>query len=112
MEGEGDEAGQQPVAGAMTRTIGRFLLIDPCADDHIEPLLDEPCDHRACARGVVGCIAINQHVNVGIDVGEHSPHHVALALMHLPPHQRAGGAREVDRAIRRIVVVNVDGRLR
>jgi hypothetical protein len=96
------------LASAVTRTVSRLLLIDPGADNHVEPLLDEPRDHRMRARGVIGCIAVDQHVNVGIDVGKHSPHHVALALMHLPPHQRAGGACDVDRAIRRIVVVDVD----
>ena len=46
------------------------------------------------ARRVVGGVAVDQHVDVGLDVGEHAPHHVALALVRLAPHHGAGaGAR-------------------
>src|SRR5262249_41864964 len=53
-------------------------------------------------------VTIDQNVDVRIDVGEHSPHHVALALMPLAPHQRAGGAGDLAGAVRGVVVVDVD----
>ena len=62
--------------------------------------------------GVVGGVAVDQHVDVGLDVGEHPAHHVALALVRLPPHHGAGGARDLGGAVGRVVVVDVDRGLR
>ena len=74
---------QEPVAGAVAPTIGRLLAIDAGADDHIEPLVDELRDHRGRARRVIGRVAIDQNVDIRLDVVEHPPHHVALALVGL-----------------------------
>ena len=60
------------------------------------------------ARRIVGGVAVDQHVDVGLDVGEHAPHHEALALALLAPNDGAGLGRRFDRAIGGIVVVNVD----
>ena len=107
-EHRGDEAGQQPVAGAVAAPIGGLLLVDARRHHHVEPLLDQPRDHGARARGIVGRVAVDQHVDVGVDVGEHAPHHVALALVGLSPHHRAGRAGDLGGAVGRIVVVDVD----
>ena len=49
---------------------------------------------------------------VGIDVGEHAPHHMSLALATFAAHDGAGGARHLDGAVARIIVVNEDFGLR
>ena len=85
----GDKAGQQPVAGAMAAAIGRRFAIDTGSDHHIEPLVDELGDHRRRARRVIGGVAVDQHIDVGFDVIEHPPHHVALALIGLAANHRA-----------------------
>src|SRR6516162_3211727 len=51
---------------------------------------------------------VDQHVDVGINVGEHAPHHMALALAALAAHLGAGRARNRGGAVPRIVVVDVD----
>ena len=104
----GDEAGQQPVAGAMAEAVGRLLAIDADGHDHVEPVVDQLVDHRRRARRVVGGVAVDQHVDVGLDVGEHAPHHVALALVGLAADHGAGLLRRLDGAVGRIVVVDVD----
>ena len=71
-------------------------------------IVDQRIDHARRARRVIGRIAIDQHVDVGIDIGEHPPHHMALALAALAAHLGAGRARDLDGAIRRIVVVDED----
>ena len=59
---------------------------------------------RCGARRVVGGVAVDQHVEVGLDVGEHAPHHVALALALFLEHLGAGGARGGRGIVGRIVV--------
>src|SRR5262249_24705731 len=92
----------------MTEAVGRFILTHARPDHHVETLFGETRDHGARARRVVGGVTIDQNVDVRVDVGEHSPHHVALALMPLAPHQRPGGAGDVAGAVRGVVVVDVD----
>ena len=83
----------------MTAPVGCLLAVDACADHHVEALLDQPRDHHARARRVVGRVAVGEHIDVGIDIGEHAPHHVALALVGLAPHHRARGLSNINRAV-------------
>ncbi len=76
-------------------------------DHHVEPVLDEPRDRFADAARISG-IAVHQDDHVGIHIGEHSPHHVAFALMLLAADHRAGAAGDLDGGIGGVVVVNVD----
>ena len=108
----GDESCQQAVAGHVTGPVGGLLLMDARRHHHVQPVLQQPGDHRRRAGRIIGRVAVHQHVDVGIDVGKHPPHHVALALMRLPPDDGAGRARDLDGAVGRVVVVDVDGRLR
>ena len=96
----------------MAHAIGRLLLVDPQSHDHVEMLGHEPLDHAWRARRIIGGVAIDQHVDVGIDIGKHSPDHMAFALPPLAAHLGAGRARDLDGAILRIVVIDVDGRRR
>ena len=89
-EDVGDKAAQQPIAGSMAGAIGRLIAVDAGRHHHVEPLLDQFADHRRRARRVVGRVAVDQDVDVGFDVVEHAPHHVALALMRLAAHHGAG----------------------
>src|SRR5260363_374502 len=82
----GEKARQHPIAGAMAHAIGRLLLVDPQSHDHVEMLGHEPLDHAWRARRIIGGVAIDQHVDVGIDIGKHSPDHMAFALPPLAAH--------------------------
>ena len=69
----------------------RFLLaMDTAADHHIEPIVEQPRDHLAHARRVIGRVAVDQHIDVGFDVREHPPHDIAFALAGLAEDVRAG----------------------
>ena len=35
---------------------------------------------RGRGAGVIGVVAVHQHIDVGLDVGEHAAHDIALAL--------------------------------
>ena len=92
----------------MAGTISVRLPFDPRRHHHVETAFDQARDQGAHAAGVVGGVAVDQHVDVGLDVGEHPPHHVALALVALAPDHRAGGAGDLQGAVGGVVVVDVD----
>ncbi len=48
--------------------------------DHVQPLVDQHVQHARRASGVVGIVAIDQDIDVGIDISEHPAHDMALAL--------------------------------
>ena len=98
----------------MAGPVGGDRLVDAKAHHHVEVVVDQRVDHARGARGVIGRIAIDQHIDVGIDIGEHAPDHMPLALAALAAHDGAGAARDIDGAVLRIVVVdeNFGGRQR
>ena len=100
--------GQQPVAGAVAGAVGGHFAVDAVGDHHVEPVLEQPLDHAGGARRVVGRVAIDQHVDVGLYVGEHAPHHVAFALALFLVDLGAGGARRRGGIVGRIVVEDED----
>ena len=74
----------------MAPSISGLFLIDAQAYHHVKTLVHELLDHAGGARGIVGRVAIDQDIDIGIDVGEHSPHHMALALTAFAAHLGAG----------------------
>jgi len=78
---------------------------------HVEAVVDEPCDEVGRARRVVGGVAVDEDVDVGLHLGEHASHHATLARSLLAAHDRAGGARDHPGVVTGAVVVDVDRRL-
>src|SRR5690606_16701069 len=99
------------VPGAVAAPVGGVVAVDPRPYHHVELLGQEALDHGRRAGGVVGGIAVHQHVDVRLHVGEHPPHHVAFALMALVAHLGPGGGRDGGRVVAGIVVVDVDRRV-
>ncbi len=106
------KAGQHRIAGTVAPAIGRDILIDAQADHHVEMFVHQPVDHARCARCVVGRIAIDEHIDVGVDIGKHALDDLALALPALAAHMRARLAGNINGAIRGVVIVNVNLRVR
>ena len=92
----------------MAAAIGVLLLVAPGADHHVELVCEQQVDHRRRRLRVVGQVAVGHDVDVGIDVGEHAPDDVALALLPLGTNDRAGLGRDLARAVPAVVVVDVD----
>ena len=110
-EGPGDDGGQQPVAEPVSGPVGLLDIGGARAVDHVEVVFAQPLDHGRRGSGVVGGVPVHQQVDFGIDVGEHPPHHVALALQRLGTDHGAGGLRLLGGAVGGVVVVHVDGRV-
>ena len=96
----------------MAATIRVLLLMLAGPDHHVEPVVEQQCDHRRRRRGIIGQIAVGHDVDIGIDVGEHSADDVALALHPLGADLGPRSARQLDRAVAAIVVIDVDRRAR
>ena len=111
-ENEPHHAGEQRIAEPVAAPVALFRLADPDARHHVEPFLQRQPHHLGGAGGVVGVVAVDQDIEVGLDVGEHASDHMALALQPLAAHDRAGRAGGFHRAVAGVVVVDIDGRLR
>ena len=69
------------------------------AHDHVELFGQELFHHCRRGGGVVGVVAVDEDVDVGLDVGEHAPHDVALPGAVLGAKDRAR-RRALDRRSR------------
>lgn len=117
----GDVRAEQPVDGAAHQTVAEIVeralvLLEVCggeavADDHIIAF-EHLGDHGGRGVGRVGVVAICHDVYVRVDVLEHGADDVALALARLPADDRAFGLGDLGGAVRGVVVVHVDGRIR
>ena len=87
-----------------------FMLAS--ADDHVELLLDQHPHHVRRGPGIVCEVAVGHDVDVGIDVREHAPNDVALALLALGADDSARRPCKLYGAILAVVVVCVDRRAR
>ena len=90
----------------MAGPVGGLRLVDTKAHHHVEMIRQQPLDHARRAGGIIGRIAVDQHIDVGVDIGEHPPHHMALALTAFAAYLGAGRARDLGGTVRRIVVVD------
>ena len=94
----------------MAAAIGFLGLMAPGPDDHVELLGQEHVDHLRCCRRVVGKVAVGHQIYVCIDVGEHAPNDMALALLLLGADDGTGFTCDFASAVAAIVVIDVDGR--
>ena len=80
-EDPGGQAVEGLVAGLVPGPVGALLLhVAANAQHMIVRALQEGRDHGGQGRGVVGVVAVDHDVDVGLDVGEGPADHVALAL--------------------------------
>ncbi len=105
-------AGQRPVAEAMAAPVGGdgFAHADP--RHHVQPLLQQHRHHLGGGPRVVGVVAIDQHVHIGLDIGESAADDVALALPRLGAQLGTGRARRLGGGVTRVVVEHDDPRVR
>ena len=95
----------------MPAAIGVFRLVTAGADDHVELLVDQHVDHLRRSGGIVGQVAVGHQVDVGVDVREHAPDDIALALLPLRPDDRAGLGGDFAGPVGAVVIVDVNRRI-
>ena len=90
-------------AAAAIATRAPFTMSSEFAQQHV--------DHAPRARRVVGAVAVDEHIHLGLDVREHAAHDVAFALEGFAADDGAGLRGALARGVARVVVVDVDRRL-
>ena len=60
----------------------------------------------------ISSIAVDHHIDIGVNATKHRLHHKTLALSWLRHERRAGGQRAFRGAVSRIVIEDIDARLR
>lgn len=108
-----DGTADQPVAEVVE---GPLVLLEvgggePVADDHVVAV-EHLGHHGGCRVGRVGVVAVGHDVHVRVDVLEHGPDHVALALAGLAAHDGTRVPGDLGGVVGAVVVVHVDGRAR
>ena len=108
-EDPGCQAVEGLVAGLVPGPVGALLLhVTANAQHMIVRALEKSRDHGGQSSGVVGVVAVNHDIDVGLDVGEGPTDHVALALALLATDDGASGGRDLGGAVGGVVVVDVD----
>ncbi len=65
-----------------------------------------------CRAGIIGAVAIDHQIHIGIDVGEHAAHDVALAGTRLEHDFGTGLTGDVGGVVGGAIVEDDDARLR
>jgi hypothetical protein len=107
-EQAGEKTGEQPVSEHMPASIGLFLLVLAGADDHVELIGEQQVDHRRRRLRIIGQIAVRHDIDIGVDVGEHPPDDMTLALLALGTDDRACLRGDLPSPVAAVVVVDVD----
>ena len=92
----------------MAEAVGRLDRGHARAVDHVELSVEQRAHHFAHGLGIVGVVAVHQHVNIGVDVAEHAAHDVAFSWEGFMADDGARAGRDFGRVVSRSVVVDVD----
>ena len=99
-EDPGRQAVEGLVTGLVAGAVGALLLhVTANAQDMVVGPLQEGRDHVGQGGGVIGVIAVDHDVDIGLDIGEGPTDHVALALALLTANDGTGGGRDLGGAV-------------
>ena len=96
-EEESDQGVEHLIALSMAGAVCRVVLVVNAAAQYvIEVFTYQKVDHFGCSGSIVGVVAVDHHVNVGIDVCECATHNIALALTSFLADDCTGSLRNLS----------------
>ena len=102
-------AAEQTIAEAMAQAVRPDRLRFPSTVYEVVAVFDEAADKIGRAGRVIGRIAVDEHIDVGLDVGEHSADDIALAAADDAGELSAMGERDLRRPIAGRIVEDMNG---
>jgi hypothetical protein len=111
-EYRGDQPGEERVAEAVPQAVSLAGLGLARSVHHVQLLAQKAADQRRRGAGVIGMVAVDEDVDVGLDVGEHAPDHVAFAPQGFVHDHGTDALRRGRRHIVGGVVIDIDRRAR
>jgi hypothetical protein len=75
---------------------------------HVGMFAQHMSDEHWGRRRVIGAVAIRHDVNVGIDIGEHAPHHMAFAALIFNDESRTRRQRFLSCEVGRSIIEDMD----
>ena len=106
---ETDKRIAEIVAGALV--LRHIRGREAVAIDHVRLSRQNGRNELAHLIGRISVVTVHHHVDIGIDLLEHPPHHVALALLTDSAQLCPGRKRQLCRTVRAVVVVHPNLRL-
>src|ERR1700732_3796586 len=86
------------------------LIAHPPSIHHVELVFAKQGNEPRRSSGIVCIVAIDNDINVGLNIGKHTADYVPLALHVFEANDRTGGSCDIASAITRIIVVDIDDR--
>ena len=86
------------------------LVAQPPGAHHVELVVPKQGNEPRRSRGIICIVAIDDDINVGLDIGKHTADYVPFTLHVLEANDRARGSHYIAGAITRIIVVDIDDR--
>ena len=81
------------MAGAICRVV---LVVNAATQYVIKVFTNQQVDHFGCGGSIVGIVAIDHDVNIGIDVGEGTTHNISLTLASFLADDCTGSLRNLS----------------
>ena len=102
---------EHDIGDPVTGPVGAQGCAEASGADHVQLTTDQHRLHAGSRGGIVGVVAVDQEIDVRLDIGEHAADDMALALQPFPPHHGARGTRVQHGMVGGVIVIDIDNRV-
>ncbi len=90
-------------------TAKRTIIVRPAGTyDHVQMTIQQSINQLSDIRHIVGKVAIDQHINIGFNIGKHSAHNITFTTFAFVTDRCTCFKRPRRRLVGGCVVVNED----
>src|SRR6267142_3810986 len=99
---------EQLIAKAVTSAVCLLHLCRARRVDHVELMVDQHLDEHCNGCRMIGAIAVNEYIDVGVDISKHPSNYVAFALQRFHTDDSTSRSRHFYGVVRRVIVIDID----